>query len=42
MVEPFRKILKSDKFFVTAEIGPVKGTNVQKMIDNIEILKDKS
>jgi 5,10-methylenetetrahydrofolate reductase len=41
MVEPFRKILKSDKFFITAEIGPVKGTNVQKMIDNIEILKDK-
>ncbi|GAH28254.1 unnamed protein product [marine sediment metagenome] len=41
MVEPFRKILKSDKFFITAEIGPVKGTNVQKMIDNIEILKTK-
>ena len=41
MAELFRKVLKSDKFFVTAEIGPVKGTNVQKMIDNIEILKDK-
>jgi len=41
MVEPFRKILKSDKFIITAEIGPVKGTNVQKMIDNIEILKTK-
>ncbi len=41
MVELFRKILQSDKFIITAEIGPVKGTNVQKMIDNIEILKTK-
>ncbi len=41
MAEPFRKILKSGKFIVTAEIGPVKGTNVQKMIDNIELLKTK-
>ena len=41
MAELFRKVLKSDKFIITAEIGPVKGTNVQKMIDNIEILKTK-
>jgi len=41
MAESFRKVLKSDKFIITAEIGPVKGTNVQKMIDNIKILKDK-
>jgi methylenetetrahydrofolate reductase (NADPH) len=41
MTEQFKKILKSEKFIVTAEIGPVKGTNVQKMIDNIEILKKK-
>jgi len=41
MVTSFKEVLKSDKFIITAEIGPVKGTNVQKMIDNIEILKDK-
>ncbi len=41
MAISFKEVLKSDKFIITAEIGPVKGTNVQKMIDNIEILKDK-
>jgi methylenetetrahydrofolate reductase (NADPH) len=41
MTEQFTKILKSEKFIITAEIGPVKGANVQKMIDNIEILKTK-
>ena len=41
MAKQFRKILKSDKFIITAEIGPVKGTNVKKMIDDIEILKTK-
>jgi len=41
MTEQFKKILKSEKFIITAEIGPVKGANVQKMIDNIEILKTK-
>jgi methylenetetrahydrofolate reductase (NADPH) len=41
MAEPFRKILKSGKFIVTAEVGPTKGTNIQKMIDHIELLKLK-
>ena len=41
MAISFKKVLKSDKFIITAEICPVKGTSVQKMIDNIEILKDK-
>jgi len=41
MAEPFRKILKSGKFIVTAEVGPTKGTNMQKMIDHIELLKLK-
>jgi 5,10-methylenetetrahydrofolate reductase len=41
MTISFKEVLKSDKFIITAEIGPVKGTNVQKMIDNIEILKTK-
>ncbi|MEA2015828.1 MAG: methylenetetrahydrofolate reductase [Actinomycetota bacterium] len=39
MAQPFRKVLESGKFVVTAEIGPVKGTNIQKMIDDIELLK---
>jgi methylenetetrahydrofolate reductase (NADPH) len=41
MTEQFKKILKSEKFIVTAEIGPVKGTNTQGMVDNINLIKDK-
>jgi methylenetetrahydrofolate reductase (NADPH) len=41
MVESFKKILRKDKFIVTAEIGPVKGTSTQNMVDNIKLLKDK-
>jgi len=41
MAISFRKVLKSDKFIITAEIGPVKGTNIQKMVDHIDLLKDK-
>ncbi len=38
---PFREILKSKKFIVTSEIGPPKGTNLEKMIHHINLLKDK-
>lgn len=41
MAGSFKEILKKDKFITTAEIGPVKGTNVQKMIENIQLLKDR-
>jgi methylenetetrahydrofolate reductase (NADPH) len=41
MVQSFREALKSDKFIVTSEIGPPKGTNIEKMLHHIDILKDK-
>lgn len=36
----FREALKSGKFIITSEIGPPKGTNLEKMRHHIEILKD--
>ena len=41
MVTPFREILKTKDFVVTAEAGPGKGSNVSKTIEHIELLKDK-
>jgi len=41
MAQSFRETLKSGKFVVTSEIGPPKGTNIEKMCHHIEILKDK-
>ena len=41
MPKPFRETLKSDKFIITAEAGPVKGANTSKMIEHIHLLKDK-
>ncbi len=40
MAGSFREILNSGKFVVTSEIGPPKGTNVDKMCHHIDILKD--
>ncbi|MGQ9569334.1 MAG: methylenetetrahydrofolate reductase [Thermodesulfovibrionales bacterium] len=37
----FREALNSKKFLVTAEIGPVKGTDVKEMIEDAELFKDK-
>jgi 5,10-methylenetetrahydrofolate reductase len=37
----FREILQSGKFVVTSEIGPPKGTDLEKMIHHIDLLKDK-
>jgi len=37
----FRKTLETKDFIVTAEIAPLKGTNTQKVIEHIELLKDK-
>lgn len=37
----FREALNSKKFLVTAEIGPVKGTDVKEMIEDAELIKEK-
>jgi len=41
MASSFREVLKSSKFVVTSEIGPPKGTNIEKMLHHIDLLKDK-
>jgi methylenetetrahydrofolate reductase (NADPH) len=41
MAASFREVLKSGKFVVTSEIGPPKGTNTEKMLHHIDLLKDK-
>ena len=37
----FKEALNSGKFVVTSEIGPPKGTNIEKMCHHIDMLKDK-
>jgi 5,10-methylenetetrahydrofolate reductase len=37
----FRDILNSDKFVVTAEIGPPKGTDIKEMLHHMELLHGK-
>jgi len=41
MAKSFRETLKSGKFIITSEIGPPKGTNLEKMCHHIDIIKDK-
>jgi len=41
MVQSFKEALNSGKFVVTSEVGPPKGTNIEKMLHDINILKDK-
>jgi methylenetetrahydrofolate reductase (NADPH) len=41
MKRSFKEALKSGDFIVTSEIGPPKGTKLEKMRHHIEILKDK-
>lgn len=41
MKKPFKEALASGEFVVTSEIGPPKGTNIEKMVHHIELLKDK-
>jgi methylenetetrahydrofolate reductase (NADPH) len=41
MAPSFREVLKSGKFVITGEIGPPKGTNIEKMLHHIELLKDE-
>lgn len=41
MVSQFKSALDSGKFVVTSEIAPPKGTNLEKMVHHIELLKGK-
>ncbi len=41
MAPSFREVLKFDKFVITSEIGPPKGTNIEKMLHHIDLLKDR-
>jgi len=41
MVSTFKDALESGRFVVTSEVAPPKGTNLEKMIHHIEMLKDK-
>ena len=42
MAPSFRETINSGKFVVTCEIGPPKGTNLEKMHHHIDLLKDKA
>ncbi len=41
MVSRFKEALNSGKFVITSEIAPPKGTNLEKMLHHIELIKDK-
>lgn len=41
MVLRFRDALNSGKFVITSEVAPPKGTNIDKMLHHIDLLKDK-
>ncbi len=41
MAPSFRQVLNSGRFIVTSEIGPPKGTNIDKMLQHIDLLKNK-
>jgi 5,10-methylenetetrahydrofolate reductase len=41
MGRSFKEVLDSGKFVISSEVAPPKGTNLEKMIHHIELLKDK-
>jgi len=41
MVSSFKEALNSGKFVITSEVAPPKGTNLEKMLHHIDILKDR-
>lgn len=41
MKRTLKEALKSSDFVITTEIGPPKGTNIEKMLHHIDLLKDK-
>lgn len=40
MSQSFRQALQSGKFLITSEVGPPKGTHLEKMSHHIDLLKD--
>jgi len=40
-VSKFKDALKAGKFVVTSEVGPPKGTDISKVMEEIELLRDK-
>ena len=41
MASRFREALNSGKFVVTSEVAPPKGTNLEKTLHHIDLLKDR-
>jgi methylenetetrahydrofolate reductase (NADPH) len=41
MASRFKEALESGKFVITSEVAPPKGTNLEKMLHHIDLLKDK-
>jgi 5,10-methylenetetrahydrofolate reductase len=41
MVSRFKEALNSGKFVITSEVAPPKGTNLEKLLQHIDLLKDK-
>ena len=41
MASNFKQLLSSGKFIITSEVSPPKGTNIEKMLHHIDLLKDK-
>ena len=41
MVSRFKEALDSGKFVITSEVAPPKGTNLEKLLHHIDLLKDK-
>lgn len=41
MVSRFKEALNSGKFVITSEVAPPKGTNLERMLHHIDLLKDK-
>ncbi len=41
MAKPFREVLNSGKFVITTEVGPPKGSNLEKTLHHIELLKER-
>jgi methylenetetrahydrofolate reductase (NADPH) len=41
VVSRFKEALNSGKFVITSEVAPPKGTNLEKMLHHIDLLKDR-
>lgn len=41
MAKPFRETLQTKDFVVTAEVAPLKGSSVARIVEHIQLLRDK-